>query len=84
VPAPDEIDEGKDFTSSIDPDSLQILTGIVEPCLRSVRPGDRFQFLRVGYFCADPDSTPERPVFNRTVTLQDSWAKIMAKGKENE
>jgi glutaminyl-tRNA synthetase len=74
---PDEVEVGEDFTANLNPDSLEILRGCrIEPLLADVRPGDRFQFLRQGYFCVDPDSTTERPVFNRTVGLRDTWAKI--------
>jgi glutaminyl-tRNA synthetase len=63
--------------AELNPNSLEVLTGCrVEESLRGVPPLSRYQFLRQGYFCADPDSTPERPVFNRTVTLRDTWAKI--------
>ena len=69
--------EGQDFTASLNPNSLTVLTGCkVEAGLAASKPGDRFQFLRQGYFCVDADSTPEKPVFNRSVTLRDSWAKI--------
>jgi len=69
--------DGADFQTQLDPDSLEGITGAqVEESLRRVAPLERFQFLRQGYFCADYDSTPERPVFNRTVTLRDTWAKI--------
>ena len=69
--------EGKEsFLDDINPDSLSILKNIkAEPSLASAEPGDRFQFLRQGYFCVDPDSTQEKPVFNKTVGLKDSWAK---------
>ncbi len=74
---PNEEVEGQDFTAFINPNSLEVLTGCkLEPSLRSAKPGDRFQFERLGYFCMDPDSKPETPVFNRTVTLRDTWAKI--------
>ncbi|MGQ9576614.1 MAG: glutamine--tRNA ligase/YqeY domain fusion protein [Thermoguttaceae bacterium] len=73
---PDEVDEGQDFKANLNPNSLEVLTCYVEPGLASARPGDRFQFERLGYFCVDPDSTPGRLVFNRTVTLKDTWAKI--------
>ena len=77
---PDEAEEGQDFTSNLNPDSLKVLTNsLVEPSLKEAQPGVYYQFLRQGYFCADPDSTPEKPVFNRTVTLRDSWAKIEKK-----
>lgn len=66
-----------DFIADLNPDSRQILANcIVEPSLKSAQPGDKFQFERVGYFCVDPDSTPEKLVFNRTVGLRDTWAKI--------
>jgi glutaminyl-tRNA synthetase len=65
------------FVAAINPNSLEILPDCqVEQSLASAKPGDRFQFERQGYFCVDPDSTKERPVFNRTVTLRDAWAKI--------
>jgi len=80
VPDPSEVPPGKDFTDLINPNSLQVLTGCkLEPSLASARPGDRFQFERQGYFCVDPDSTPGHLVFNRTVTLKDTWAKIQQK-----
>jgi glutaminyl-tRNA synthetase len=71
----DEADGG-DWRTSLNPASLETLTCTVEPTLAAAKPGDRFQFERLGYFCADPDSTPERPVFNRTVTLKDTWARV--------
>lgn len=67
--------------SIINPNSLQILTGYVEPSLASPEVGSRYQFERVGYFCVDPDSMPEKPVFNLTVSLKDTWAKIEKKGR---
>ncbi|MBI2901466.1 MAG: glutamine--tRNA ligase/YqeY domain fusion protein [Planctomycetes bacterium] len=69
---------GEDYRVHLNPKSLQVLTGCrLEPGLASARPGDRFQFERLGYFCVDPDSAPGKPVFNRTVTLRDTWAKVM-------
>ena len=77
VPDPRDAEEGEDFLSFINPNSLEVLASCkVEPSLASAKAGDRFQFERQGYFCLDPDSTPEKPVFNLTVTLRDSWAKI--------
>lgn len=74
---PDDIEEGKDFKSYINPRSLEILKSCrIEPSLASAPIGSRHQFERMGYFCVDPDSQNERPVFNRTVTLKDAWAKI--------
>jgi glutaminyl-tRNA synthetase len=73
---------GRDPLTDLNPNSLEVLPGSkVEPALASAAPGARFQFERQGYFCADPDSTPGRPVFNRTVTLKDTWAKISGKDK---
>ena len=70
----------RDFVELLNPNSLEVLTGVkVEPSLGDVTPGERYQFERVGYFAVDPDSTPDHPVFNRTVTLRDDWAKIQQK-----
>ncbi|MSO45871.1 MAG: glutamine--tRNA ligase/YqeY domain fusion protein [Acidobacteria bacterium] len=72
---------GRDPLSDLNPHSLERVTGAkVEPALASASAGSRFQFERQGYFCADPDSRDGMPVFNRTVTLKDSWAKITARG----
>ena len=70
------MDEGKDWFANINPDSVVRTTCFVEPSVRGAAPGTRYQFERLGYFCVDSDSTPERLVFNRTVTLRDSWSKI--------
>lgn len=67
--------EELDFKEYLNPDSLHVITGFAEPALLDSKPGDSFQFLRKGYFAADADSTVEKPVFNRTVTLRDNWAK---------
>ena len=76
----DPADGGRDPLSDLNPHSLEVLSHCkVEPALASEPHGTRFQFERQGYFCVDPDSTPARPVFNRTVTLKDSWAKISGK-----
>ena len=66
-------DDGRDFIERLNPDSLTVRHGFAEPALLGTQPGDRFQFLRVGYFCTDPDGTAERPVFNRVVGLKDSY-----------
>ena len=72
-----EEEEGVDFKARLNPHSLEVLEhSRVEDCLRGARPLSRYQFLRQGYFCLDYDSTPERLVFNRTVTMKDTWAKI--------
>jgi len=74
---PDETEEGQDFTSNLNPDSLEVLTDcFVEPSLKDAKPPNRYQFERLGYFCVDEDSTKSKLVFNRTVTLKDTWAKI--------
>ncbi|MGB5306382.1 MAG: glutamine--tRNA ligase/YqeY domain fusion protein [Gammaproteobacteria bacterium] len=77
-PSPDAGKDGADYREHLNPDSLLTLTQcMVEPALAEAAPGERFQFEREGYFCLDSVlSTPARPVFNRTVTLRDSWAKI--------
>ena len=72
----DDVEEGRTYLDNLNPNSLQVTTCCVEPSVTSARPGARYQFERVGYFCVDPDSTPEKLVFNRTVTLRDTWAKI--------
>ncbi len=75
-----DTEEGKDWRHYLNPASLEVLTGCkLEPVLAGVAVGERFQFERVGYFAVDPDSTGGRPVFSRTVTLKDSWAKIEKK-----
>ena len=70
-------DEEDDFLSTLNPDSLEFIADAkVEPCLADARQGERFQFERLGYFAVDPDSGPGSPVFNRTVSLRDTWAKV--------
>jgi len=77
---PGDVDEGQDYKSCLNPDSLKVLASCkVEPGLRDAPAGGRYQFERQGYFCVDPDSTINRLVFNRTVTLKDTWAKIRKK-----
>ncbi len=77
---PDDVAPGGHFTDSINPASLEVLSGCrLEPSLAAAAPGSRFQFERMGYFCADPDSRPGAPVFNRSVTLRDTWAKVVKK-----
>ncbi|WP_337600331.1 glutamine--tRNA ligase/YqeY domain fusion protein [Alistipes ihumii] len=75
----DDLEEGKTFLDYLNPESLRKVTGYLEPSLAEASVGDKFQFERTGYFCMDRDSAPGRPVFNRTVTLKDSWAKIADK-----
>ncbi len=79
---PNEVEEGQDFTANLNPQSLEIVSGAkLEPSLRAAKPGAGYQFERLGYFSVDPDTTPERLVFNRTVALRDTWAKIEKKSK---
>mgnify|MGYP000267629882 FL=1 len=75
----DDIEEGKTFKDYLNPASLTVVKGYVEPSLAGTAPGSKYQFERIGYFCADKDSSVEKPVFNRTVTLKDSWSKMAAK-----
>jgi len=76
-PFPDNTPEGQDFTVNLNPDSLEVLTGCqLEPNLAEAQVGDRFQFMRQGYFVVDKDSTPDTLIFNRTVGLRDTWAKV--------
>lgn len=77
-PDPDDVEEGKDYLSNLNPDSLVVSSCMVEPSVRDAAHGTRYQFERQGYFCVDKDSSPNKLVFNRTVTLRDSWAKISA------
>jgi glutaminyl-tRNA synthetase len=77
---PNDVEPGKDFLAYLNPDSLDVLPGCkVEPAIADLPAGSRVQFERLGYFCVDPDSRPGALVFNRTVTLKDTWAKIEAK-----
>ncbi|MBN1124477.1 MAG: glutamine--tRNA ligase/YqeY domain fusion protein [Sedimentisphaerales bacterium] len=79
---PDQVEEGQDFTVHLNPNSLEVLTGCkVEPSLQNAEEMSRYQFERLGYFCVDPDSSSERMIFNRTVTLRDTWAKEQQKQK---
>ena len=74
---PEDVEEGADWTANLNPTSLETLTSCrVEPSLKGATPGNRYQFERLGYFCVDTDSSDGRMVFNRTVTLRDTWAKI--------
>ena len=82
-PDPDDVEPGGSFFDNLNPDSLVVAECRVEPSVVGAAPGMRYQFERQGYFCVDPDSAPDKLVFNRTVTLRDTWAKIekaMGKG----
>ncbi len=77
---PEPEKDGRDFKTVLNPHSLEILTAKVEPALRDARPDERYQFERLAYFTLDPDSKPGSPVFNRTITLKDTWAKEAQRG----
>jgi len=76
---PDEAEDGCDWKSNLNPESLKVIRAKAEPSLAEAVPGEKYQFQRTGYFCVDIDSVPGKPVFNRTVTLKDDWAKTVAK-----
>jgi glutaminyl-tRNA synthetase len=77
---PSKVEEGKDVLDNLNPNSLEVIGNAkVEPSLANATAGSRFQFERLGYFCVDPDSAPAKPVFNRTVALKDTWAKVEKK-----
>ncbi|MFN7930772.1 MAG: glutamine--tRNA ligase/YqeY domain fusion protein [Blastocatellia bacterium] len=78
---PEDVEDGQDFTANLNPNSLEVLTSKVEPSLQNAVAGDRYQFERMGYFCVDPDSAPGKPVFNKTIGLKDTWAKIEQRGQ---
>jgi glutaminyl-tRNA synthetase len=82
---PDDVEEDKDFTSNLNPNSLKLLKNCrVEPSLAGAAPLSRYQFERLGYFCADPDSSAGKLVFNRTVTLRDEWVRIQKAALSSE
>jgi glutaminyl-tRNA synthetase len=79
-PDPDDLDPGQTYLDNLNPDSLKVVSGFAEPSVADAAPGTRYQFERLGYFCVDTDSAPGKLVFNRTVTLRDTWAKIEKRG----
>jgi glutaminyl-tRNA synthetase len=82
VENPAKVQEGDNFKDNINPHSVDIIKDcLLEPSLAVAKPGDIFQFERLGYFCVDPDSAEGMPVFNRTVTLKDEWTKIKERNK---
>jgi len=82
---PDDAPEGEDFKSNLNPNSLEVLSSCrLEPSLAGAEPGTRYQFERLGYFCVDPDSSPDKLVFNQTVTLRDTWAKVQKAQKKQQ
>jgi glutaminyl-tRNA synthetase len=76
TPDPMDVPEGIDFVTNLTPNSLTVSTCQIEPSVQNALPGTRCQFERKGYYCVDPDSTPDHMVFNQTISLRDSWAKI--------
>jgi glutaminyl-tRNA synthetase len=77
---PNDVPEGKDFMANLNPNSLDVIQNAkLEPSVANPAVGERYQFERLGYFCVDPDSKPGRPVFNRTLALKDTWAKVEKK-----
>ena len=81
-PNPNAVEEGQDFTANLNPNSLEVLRGCkLEPSLAGAAAGSRYQFERLGYFCVDLESAPGKLVFNRTVALKDTWAKVAGRGK---
>ena len=76
--APDA-DKDVDFKEYINPKSLEVIKGYLEPSLKEAKAGERYQFQRLGYFCVDPDTSSDNIVFNKTVGLRDTWAKIESK-----
>lgn len=79
---PNALEEGEDWRDYLNPESLQVIPAAkVEPSLATAKPGDKFQFERKGYFCVDPDSTDGKLVFNRSVTLRDTWANVQKRGE---
>ena len=80
---PDDVEEGQNFKDNLNPNSLEAAEFVPRGAftLSGATPGSRYQFERQGYFCVDPDTTPEKLVFNRTVSLRDTWAKIAREGR---
>src|SRR5579864_6962123 len=77
---PSDVEEGQDVLDNLNPNSLEVITDAkLEPSLANAAVGNRYQFERLGYFCVDPDSKPGKPVFNRTIALKDTWAKVEKK-----
>jgi glutaminyl-tRNA synthetase len=80
---PNQVDEGQEFTTNLNPQSLEVVSGAkLEPSLSGAAAGSSYQFERLGYFSVDPDTEPDKLVFNRTVALRDTWAKIEKKSEK--
>src|SRR5205085_1741387 len=83
VPFPEDLPEGVDWRMNLNPASLEVINDAkIEPSVKTAAAGTKFQFERLGYFTLDKDSTPDKPVFARAVTLKDTWAKEEKKGKK--
>lgn len=80
VPDPDKTEDGKDYLSNLNPDSVRVMAGFIEAGQANAPVGTRVQFERLGYFCSDPDSTPDKRIWNRTATLRDTWANVQKAG----
>ena len=78
---PDDVPEGMDWKVNLNPNSLEVMQAKIEPSLKGAKAGERFQFERLGYFSVDYDSRDEKPVFNRAVSLKDTWAKLEQRPK---
>jgi len=81
---PEDVPEGQDWRVNLNPKSLEIVQARLESTLKSAKPGETFQFERLGYFTIDKESPPEQMVINRTVTLKDTWAKEEKKGAKKQ
>ncbi len=79
-PKPSREKDGRDYRTVLNPHSLEVITAKCEPSLKDANADERYQFERLAYFVLDKDSTPGKPVFNRTITLKDAWAKEVQKG----
>jgi glutaminyl-tRNA synthetase len=80
VEDPNQVAEGQEFTANLNPNSLEVIAQAkLEPSLANAPVEGRYQFERLGYFCVDPDSKPDHLMFNRTVALKDTWAKVEKK-----
>jgi glutaminyl-tRNA synthetase len=83
-PDPDDVQPGENYLANLNPNALRVVSGLVEPSVAASASGTRYQFERLGYFCVDTDSMPGAPVFNRTVTLRDTWSKIEKASRTGE
>lgn len=80
-PDPDKVEDGQTWLDNLNPDSLRVVQGMAEPSIKGVQPGQRFQFERLGYFTVDKGATEDKPIFNRTATLRDTWANVQKRSE---